>query len=752
MPTEEELLAAIDANPEDDTPRLAHADWLEAQGEEERAAFIRAALAGERQNDWPWRTALPRVHGMQWEFRRGYPEVVWFESLTAFKKGWPLTAGHRVRHVAFRGLRNPTKLAAEPGLASIASLELSGFDSVAVLAILGSPHLGRLHHLGVRIYYSDSQGPAALLIALANLSVLAGLRSLHYTFSSDGLPAEPILALGGSPHLNQLRRLQLEGWLSAEALRALWRAPSLFSLTGLEILPGHHWSSEVHPGGLEDLGDGGGMPGLERFLYGCRGEEPGQAVAGATGWTRLRVLDLHEAKIGNPGAAALAGAAHLSRLERLVLRDCGVSDAGAAALAESTHLPSLSSLDLAGNVIGRAGVAALGRTRSLPALRTLSLARNPAPATLIETVETRFHEGLPPVEESAPDPIPAVAAVSAPLIGAVDEDGLVRAIWTDPFDPVARLVYADWLYEQGKPVHAALLRSPLAERLSLGKQLTSLIRQDAPCPFTLTLADGLPGVEISVRSLRSRAFEEHGPAWLRRHHVAEISPQGTPKDWAALFAADWLAHTRGLSFAGRKFDAVDALAASPHLAALTSLTFGTHHYRYNPLSLFREAGLRGLCRLSQVEFYLQAEGLQALCEAPFAPNLRHLAFGGTPDESLAALTDAAALAGLVTLELVVRGDSAVKILADARGLGSLRNLDLSRYWFSDAGLDALTGSPLLGRLNRLRITSRSFSTPALERLARALPPRCRLVLAGEVEETRRDALAAILGEGLLVNE
>src|SRR3974390_780338 len=95
---EEELLAAIDARPDEDGPRLAHADWLEANGDPERAAYIRSSLHTERDTYYRWRQGLPTVHGMEWSCRRGYPEHVSFRSLTAFQKGWPLTAGHRVRH------------------------------------------------------------------------------------------------------------------------------------------------------------------------------------------------------------------------------------------------------------------------------------------------------------------------------------------------------------------------------------------------------------------------------------------------------------------------------------------------------------------------------------------------------------------------------------------------------------------------------------------------------------------------------
>src|SRR5687768_3058999 len=48
------LLAAIRAHPDEDTPRLAYADWLDEQGGKPnaaRAAFIRAAVEAARRAD-----------------------------------------------------------------------------------------------------------------------------------------------------------------------------------------------------------------------------------------------------------------------------------------------------------------------------------------------------------------------------------------------------------------------------------------------------------------------------------------------------------------------------------------------------------------------------------------------------------------------------------------------------------------------------------------------------------------------------
>jgi uncharacterized protein (TIGR02996 family) len=750
--TEAELLDAIDANPDDDAPRLAHADWLEANGHKLRAEFIRAQLRGEAGNYRALVRAMPTADGMEWECRRGYPEVVRFHSLKAFKKGWPLTAGHRVRHVIFSGMRGQ-KLADEPGLASITSLEMTGTEWPTILAVLRSRHLGQLRHLSAGPSYPDD---FSFLPVLAELPLLSGLRSLRYSFVSDGLPPGRIAALLSSPHLGPLRELYLEGWLGQEAMRELWESSSLSALTTLQLTRGVGWRPETDPGGLEHLGDGSATPSLESFLFQYHiGQGAGRSVADATRWTRLRQLYLHDTAVGDAGAEGLAMARHLSRLEHLSLICAKVSDAGATALANSPHLGRLSSLDLTANVIGRAGVVALGRSERLPSLRSLSLAHNPTAPALIEAVVARFRDGGPPIEDVAATPVPAPSpGPSAPLVGDAEEDGLMRAIWADTSDEVSRLVYADWLEERGEALHAAILRAQRGEYRHFRHQLEERMKKDAPCSFGVRVGDsGLVRVSIPVRSLRSKAFRRDGPAWLRQHHVGAVAPEGRPSDWAAVFAGDWLAHVRGLSFGGRWFDALDVLAASPHLAGLASLTLSPHDARDDQLAaFFRTAGLRGLCRLVQRDRYMPLEVLRAICDAPFAPNLRHLATARMNDEEVAHLGASPTLAGLVTLALDLAGDQGAKLLADATGLGSLRNLDLSGTWFGDVGLDALAGSALFSRLRFVRFAARrSFSKRSLKRFARAAPANCRVALAHYgTDDAHRAALAAIFGERLIV--
>ena len=103
----EALLAAILATPDDDLPRLVFADWLEENGDPDRAEFIRVHIARWRtkeENRYPrpmkariaqllaehesiWRSELPYLPGVTWgRYWRGFISEAKFSSPEAFVK------------------------------------------------------------------------------------------------------------------------------------------------------------------------------------------------------------------------------------------------------------------------------------------------------------------------------------------------------------------------------------------------------------------------------------------------------------------------------------------------------------------------------------------------------------------------------------------------------------------------------------------------------------------------------------------
>src|SRR5262249_29567986 len=108
MSLEQSFLADIRANPEDDTPRLVYADWLDDHNEAARAEFIRLqcelAILPEDDPRRPplkqraeelrkahgtrWRRQLPRAGGLGWgqTFHRGFLVEVKFANAAAFAR------------------------------------------------------------------------------------------------------------------------------------------------------------------------------------------------------------------------------------------------------------------------------------------------------------------------------------------------------------------------------------------------------------------------------------------------------------------------------------------------------------------------------------------------------------------------------------------------------------------------------------------------------------------------------------------
>lgn len=111
MTEREALMRAICESPDDDTPRLVFADWLDEHGEPERAEFIRAqieltrdyltmparsrlhkrVLALRRANEKRWGAELP-YPGTLWShgFERGFVEAVTVNDVGTFIREAPV--------------------------------------------------------------------------------------------------------------------------------------------------------------------------------------------------------------------------------------------------------------------------------------------------------------------------------------------------------------------------------------------------------------------------------------------------------------------------------------------------------------------------------------------------------------------------------------------------------------------------------------------------------------------------------------
>ena len=230
-PTGELLLRAVFAQPEDDAPRLAYADWLEESGgEPERAALIRvqcelAHLSPDdpraadlrrreakllRGRKLKWRAHLPRFRGVVWgEFSRGFIDSVVLKSTYQFRRySLRLLEAIPLRAVMVKPARDypreMTGFGRMRALGRVSELHLAGqhMDDGRFDQLLQSPHLGRLAHLDVSSNEIGDRGLARLIS-----TALPSLRVVNLSGNRIGLTGARLLV--GSPLADQVELLDL---------------------------------------------------------------------------------------------------------------------------------------------------------------------------------------------------------------------------------------------------------------------------------------------------------------------------------------------------------------------------------------------------------------------------------------------------------------------------------------------------------------------------------------------------------------
>jgi uncharacterized protein (TIGR02996 family) len=172
MTNERALLAAIIANPDDDTVRLVYADFLEENGEAERAEFIRLqvelargvkkpaqrkalerrerGLLAKNKSRWvaPLAKALGSGRWLGWNFRRGFVERFEIPGKTAVSRGGKVAALTPVRELTVTPATTAqvVSLCKQSWLANLTHLYLPRIqvNDAAVKALTASPYLRRL--------------------------------------------------------------------------------------------------------------------------------------------------------------------------------------------------------------------------------------------------------------------------------------------------------------------------------------------------------------------------------------------------------------------------------------------------------------------------------------------------------------------------------------------------------------------------------------------------------------------------------
>ncbi len=226
------LLNAIAEHPEEDTPRLMYADWLEENGQTERADFVRNQVElGRLHLDDParkplvdknvyylanfvpgWKAELPDIPGVEWgDFNRGLIEEVQFLPTTAARRfpvehAATIFAIPGIHILRLRWLDNAKALARVSELARLRALRLvaSRADADSLRSLLASAYLGKLTILDLHGNFANDD--VAADIADGRFSEIAEL-----WLGNNRIGVAGATALIDSPHLANLRVLDLSG-------------------------------------------------------------------------------------------------------------------------------------------------------------------------------------------------------------------------------------------------------------------------------------------------------------------------------------------------------------------------------------------------------------------------------------------------------------------------------------------------------------------------------------------------------------
>jgi len=279
----------------------------------------------------------------------------------------------------------------------------------------------------------------------------------------------------------------------------------------------------------------------------------------------------------------------------------------------------------------------------------------------------------------------------------------LAAIADRPDDDLPRLVYADWLDENGDPARAEFIRTQI--------ELAKLPDTDPRRPELEAREDELLTPHKSEWGLP----EFRGQSQVMyRGFVERVN-----------VSAEWLiARSRSLNASGplrslRVFAAsrfIARLAEVPGLARFEELDLtGTSFAGADDVrEFFSTAKLEKLHSLVlRNSNFVEGEELAALADTPVAPRLKSLDVSGNriADAGARVLAERPEFGGLETL--IFRADelepyscvhaSGAAALADSTTLTRLRSLDLSDHYIGDAGLQRLVNSPHAERLERLGV-------------------------------------------------
>jgi uncharacterized protein (TIGR02996 family) len=357
------LLQGILDAPEDDAPRLVFADWLDDNGEPDRAEFIRAQIQSvPPAGDDPICEGL-RMRAAQL-LARHFAEWVrevpgWARHEAKFVRGFVRDVVCTAASFARRGARLFEN-------APVQGIRLTKYAGL-IAQVTSAPHTRLVTAVTLTAERYENRLSQEDVAALSESAWAATLESLDLSLNWLGREEMEVLTRSDFPRLDTL--ILNQNYLRQEGLRVLLDWPSLRHIRRLGLF--HNVFCTTGMGPIDEMIRQ--SPNLEALLD----------------------LDISDS-IDPASLPALTHSATLRGLQSLNLSWNKLDDSSCALLARSPYLTKLQNLDLTGNQITASGVEALINSPGLHSPCRICLMRNRIKDSSKESLRRRLVERFGP--------------------------------------------------------------------------------------------------------------------------------------------------------------------------------------------------------------------------------------------------------------------------------------------------------------------------------------------------------------------
>ena len=340
MTDHDALLSAICAEPDEDTPRLAFADFLEENDEPQRAAFIRTQIELARTPAWEpfavmcrwhrpdlitgqqFRHTLPAVDGLQIEWPRD-----------AFQRGLPWRVNLRTPHV---------------------------WQHVEQ-QFLGRIPIGEMHLWTATLDQWREFGHSP---------IVRQLRKVHF---HQKLPNEPLRVLRGNPAALGITDVHFEQATAAGlpfVIEELLASPLGRVIRGFHFRMGYQSLDDL----IESLAPANRLERLSMDDMGLTDYHIHHLCGGPL-IRSVEELSLRGNQLGSEGVRVFASSFLSANLKALNLSGTGAAGTGIEGLTSTQAMQGLRRLDLSYNPVSPKAARLLSRSPFLSGLRSLNLSK-----------------------------------------------------------------------------------------------------------------------------------------------------------------------------------------------------------------------------------------------------------------------------------------------------------------------------------------------------------------------------------------